>query len=231
MTQKVSAIIPVYNREAVLGCAVASLLAQQDVELEIVVVDDGSADGSGALAERMKAAGAPISLVEHETNRGVASARNSGLAAASHPLILFLDSDDYLLPGALANLLSTMTEDPRRRVAHGWRRDVLLPETAQRLPADAHMVNPGPIRKEPCAAASLARIDLFEEIGLFDPELRTHEDLEWWSRIPDPKHTIGEFAGVTFHRGLGTNNLTLDLEDMRRSRLLWIRKRLHQAQS
>ena len=101
MTHQVSAIIPVYNREALLGSAVASLLAQEGVDLEIVVVDDGSTDGSVALARTMQAAGVPIVLVEHETNRGVASARNSGLAAAGNPLILFLDSDDYLLPGAL----------------------------------------------------------------------------------------------------------------------------------
>ena len=73
--------------------------------------------------------------------------------------------------------------------------------------------------------------DLFEDIGGFDPALRSHEDLDWWTRIPDPKRRIGEFAGVTFHRGLGSDNLTLDLEDLRRSRLQWIRKRRQQARS
>lgn len=231
MTPKVSAIIPVYNREAVLRCAVASLLAQQDFELEIVVVDDGSTDGSVALAERMQSAGAPIVLVEHEANQGVASARNSGLAAGSHPLILFLDSDDYLLPGALTSLLSTLLEDPRRGMACGWRREVQLPKDGQQVPIGAHLGDPGPIRKEPFVSGSLIRLGLIEQVGGFDPELRTHEDLDWRSRVPDPTHTIGEFAGVTFHRGLGSDNLTVDLEAMRRSRLLWVRKRLQRARS
>ncbi len=230
MTHQVSAIIPVYNREALLGSAVASLLAQEGVDLEIVVVDDGSTDGSVALARTMQAAGVPIVLVEHETNRGVASARNSGLAAAGNSLILFLDSDDYLLPGALTNLLSTLLECPHRRVAYGWRREVQLPE-ARPLPQGAHLQHPGPIRKDPFVASSLVQRDLFEDIGGFDPALRSHEDLDWWTRIPDPKRRIGEFAGVTFHRGLGSDNLTLDLEGMRRSRLLWVRKRLQRTSS
>lgn len=230
MTERVSAIIPTYNREAVLGSAVASLLAQEAVGLEIVIVDDGSTDGSVALVRELHAAGLPIVLVEHETNQGVAAARNTGLAAASHPLILFLDSDDYLLPGALTSLLLTLLERPQRRVAYGWRREVRLPETRP-LPQGAHLQHPGPIRKDPFVASSLVRRDLFEEVGGFDQGLRSHEDLDWWSRIPDPKRSIGEFAGVTFHRGLGSDNLTLDLEDLRRTRLQWIRKRLQQARS
>ena len=230
MTPRVSAIIPTYNRERVLRCAVASVLSQPDVELEIVIVDDGSTDGSVALVEVMRAQGAPIVLVKHETNQGVSVARNSGLTAASHPLILFLDSDDYLLPGALAKLIAVLVDDPLRGLAYGWR-EVQLPEDAREVPVGTHLDDPGPIRKEPFVSGALTRADVVEEIGGFDPALWMHEDLDWLDRITDSTYSMGEFPGVTVHRGFGEDNLTLDLDGMRRSRLLWVRKRLQRSPS
>ena len=95
----VSVIIPTFNRRTVVCDAVASVYAQQGADFEVVVVDDGSTDGTaGALAA---AFGSRIRLLSTE-NRGVAAARNLGVAHSRGALIAFLDSDDCWLSGKLA---------------------------------------------------------------------------------------------------------------------------------
>ena len=82
-------------------------LREQGVDLEIVVVDDGSTDGSARVAEDLGAR-----VVRHETNRGVAAAINSGVAAAASELVMVLAADDLLQPGAAAALLRATRESP-----------------------------------------------------------------------------------------------------------------------
>jgi glycosyltransferase involved in cell wall biosynthesis len=94
-----SIIMPVYNRAAVVGRALRSCLAQSFDSFEVVAVDDCSTDDSVAAIESF---GDPrIRLVRHEQNRGPGPARNTGMANARGEWLVFLDSDDELLPGAL----------------------------------------------------------------------------------------------------------------------------------
>lgn len=97
-----SVIVPVYNRAALVRRALTSCLAQDDADFEVVVVDDGSTDGS---AEVVEGIGDPrIRLIRHPANRGRCPARNTGMAAARGSWFVFLDSDDELLPGALGSI-------------------------------------------------------------------------------------------------------------------------------
>ena len=97
-----SIIMPVYNREAVVGRALRSCLAQSFDSFEVVAVDDGSADGSVAA---IRAFDDPrVRLLVHERNRGRGPARNTAMAAARGQWFVFLDSDDELLPGALETI-------------------------------------------------------------------------------------------------------------------------------
>ncbi len=94
-----SIIIPLYNRAAFIGRALRSCLAQTFPDFEVIVVDDGSTDGSG---DAVRAFADPrIRLVVHERNRGRCPARNTGMAAARGRWFVFLDSDDELLPHSL----------------------------------------------------------------------------------------------------------------------------------
>lgn len=94
-----SIIMPVYNRAAVVGRAIGSCLSQDFRSFEIVAVDDASSDDSAAA---IRAFSDPrVRLVVHEKNRGCGPARNTGMAAARGEWLVFLDSDDELLPGAL----------------------------------------------------------------------------------------------------------------------------------
>jgi glycosyltransferase involved in cell wall biosynthesis len=94
-----SVIIPVYDRAALIGRTLRSCLGQDFTNFEIIAVDDGSADDSVAAIRRF--ADRRLEVIEHERNRGVGPARNSGMARAMGEWIVCLDSDDELLPGAL----------------------------------------------------------------------------------------------------------------------------------
>lgn len=91
----ISVIIPVYNTMQYLTQCLESVVEQKGIAFEIILIDDGSTDGSGALCD-MLAAQYPLTRVIHKQNGGLSSARNAGLAVASGKYILFLDSDDLL---------------------------------------------------------------------------------------------------------------------------------------
>ena len=96
--RNVSIIIPCYKAAATLRRAVESALADAPQTLEILLVDDGSPDETGALCDEL-AAGDPRAKALHRTNGGAGAARNTGLDAAQGDWVLFLDADDVLLPG------------------------------------------------------------------------------------------------------------------------------------
>ena len=100
---KVSVIIPCYRAEATLCRAVASALEGAPADLQLLLVEDGSPDGTGALCDQLAAGDARITAL-HRPNGGAGAARNTGLEAARGDWVLFLDADDELLPGLWAAL-------------------------------------------------------------------------------------------------------------------------------
>lgn len=94
-----SIVIPAYNRAGLVGRAIESCLGQDWRDFEVIVVDDGSTDGTSEAVQRYD--DPRVRLVAHEVNRGACPARNTGVDAALGEWIVFLDSDDELLPGAL----------------------------------------------------------------------------------------------------------------------------------
>ena len=106
---KLSIIVPVYNVEAFLTKCVDSLLAQDlpADDYEIIIVDDGSTDGSGALADALAAEHGNIRVI-HQRNRGLSGARNAGIPVASGTYVMFVDSDDFLCPNVLRTLVGLM---------------------------------------------------------------------------------------------------------------------------
>jgi hypothetical protein len=106
---EVSVVIPTFNRAHTLGASVESVLAETGVDLEVVVVDDGSTDGTGALLAGMPDPRVHVVLRPHA---GIAAARNAGVAAARGAVIAFHDSDDLALPGRLAVPLTHLRAHP-----------------------------------------------------------------------------------------------------------------------
>jgi glycosyltransferase involved in cell wall biosynthesis len=101
----VSVLVPAYQREATLARAVQSVLAEVELALEVIVVDDASADETARVAHALARADHRVTVLRHEQNRGAQAARNTGLRAATGEWIAFLDSDDEWLPGSLARRL------------------------------------------------------------------------------------------------------------------------------
>ena len=115
---KLSIIVPIYNVAPYLRKCVDSLLAQDISDYEIILVDDGSTDDSGAIADELVNAFrlSPLALrlllrVIHQSNGGLSAARNTGIAVAQGEYIMFVDSDDYLQPKVLGTLMEQVERD------------------------------------------------------------------------------------------------------------------------
>lgn len=100
----VSIVVPVYNVERYLPRCLDSILAQSHANLEVIVVDDGSTDGSGAICERYAAADGRVKVVRRP-NGGLSAARNTGMGHVTGRWVVFVDSDDYLGPRHVERLL------------------------------------------------------------------------------------------------------------------------------
>jgi glycosyltransferase involved in cell wall biosynthesis len=100
----ISIIIPVYNAGRWLARCVDSVLGQSHADLELILVDDGSTDGSGAVCDDYAARDQRVKVI-HKANAGVSAARNDGIEAARGEFIAFCDNDDFYAPGMLARLL------------------------------------------------------------------------------------------------------------------------------
>ncbi len=191
MTPDVTIVIAAYNAEATIRETLESVLLQEGARFEIIVVDDGSQDATDEAARSLSD---PRLLVTTTVNRGVGRARNTGLWLARAPLVLFLDADDLLLPGALKAMVAPMKADAERVAClAGYRkfrgstrepRSAAL-ERLQRIPerdtlreliGKNFVVNGGTL----CIRTRVAR-----EIGGFDPDLRLGEDWEFWCRLAE----------------------------------------------
>src|ERR1700759_5583665 len=118
----VSTIIPVHDRPVMLREAGESVLAQTYRPVEIVIVDDGSTDDSGAVGEELAVAHPDIVTVIHQANRGVGLAREAGRLAVRGEFVQHLDSDDLLLPRKFELQVAGLRERPDCGVSYGWTR-------------------------------------------------------------------------------------------------------------
>ena len=178
----VGVVIPAYNRAHLLGRALDSALAQTLPPRQIIVVDDGSTDGSAALL----AAYADIIVLRQE-NRGVSAARNFGIRHCDCDWIALLDSDDEWLPEKLEAQFEAWREQPEHRLIHCdeiWIRDGRRVNPAQR-----HRKRGGRIF-EHCLplcvispSAAVIQRGLLEEAGGFNEALPACEDYDLWLRI------------------------------------------------
>ncbi len=194
MIPEVSVVIPTYNRREMVAEAIASVLAQRDASFELIVVDDGSTDGTTEAIERaVEDAVAPIRVIQTE-NRGAAAARNIGVEAAQASLVAFLDSDDLWAPGKLARQLAYMRDHPEYEIA---QCNELWIRNGRRVnPGLRHLKHAGDLFIESLRtclispSAVIMRTDLFRNMGGFDEGMAAAEDYDLWLRIL-LKHEVG----------------------------------------
>ncbi len=116
----ISVVVPVYNARSTLAATAASILAQTYKPLEIILVNDGSTDGSGELCHEIAAAHANVRVIDQE-NQGLSAARNSGIRAAGGSLLGFVDSDDLITP----DMYACLERGYEKALAQG-RRDIFI---------------------------------------------------------------------------------------------------------
>lgn len=171
----ISVVIPAWNASRFLPEAIASVRAQHDLPLEIIVVDDGSTDDTATVA---RASGDDVRVVT-KVNGGAATARNAGVAASTADLIAFLDADDLWPEGQLARLAHGLAADPSRLMAIG--RTQLVQERGAGGP-DGGLAPVGAPWHAPVFGSGLFRRQVFTVVGPMDPSLQPAEDLDWFIR-------------------------------------------------
>ncbi len=180
---KVTVIIPTYNREEFLREAIESVLAQTYEDFELIVVDDGSTDGTGEALKRYEKRLFYLS----QANQGASAARNSGLARAQGEFIAFLDSDDLWLPEKLAVQIAFMDQHPGAQIC--YTDEIWIRRGVRVNPKKRHAKYSGEIYPH-CLplciispSSALMRRGLFEQVGDFDPGLPVCEDYDFWLRV------------------------------------------------
>jgi CDP-glycerol glycerophosphotransferase len=181
---RISVVVPIYNVERYLEACLESIAGQTFDDLEVVMVDDGSTDGSAAIAEAFAARDPRFKLVSRP-NGGLSAARNTGIAAATGEFLAFVDSDDMLMPRAYELLLGSLEqtgsdfasgnavrftsagEKPARFLARAFR------ESQQRT----HITKNRRLLADRTAWNKLWRRSFWDAHGLRFPEGRIYEDI------------------------------------------------------
>ena len=173
----IDVVIPAFNAAQYLGEALASVLAQRRNARRIIVVDDGSADGTGAAAS---AFGGQIEIVRRD-NGGIGAARNTGIAHSDAPLLAFLDADDRWLADKLALQAAALETDAGLDFVLCLVRAFASPELpeAERVALEAQQPRPF---EGWSAVAMLIRRTSLDRVGWFAEELRIGETIDWFSR-------------------------------------------------
>lgn len=217
---KVSVIVPVYNVEGYLEKCVESILAQSFKEFELILVDDGSADQSGALCDQLAEKDGRIRVI-HQENRGLGGARNTGLHAAKGEWLLFVDSDDWIDPWTLDSSLALGEEQDADMVVFGFRsvdeQGNVLGTFAEKQPKGEPLTaaeHKDILLIGPAAWNKLYRRSLFEKTGVEYPSRVWYEDIRTTQKLlPAVRRAVfSDYVGYNYLQRPGSimNNLTLD---------------------
>ncbi len=230
MSELVSIIIPTYNRAHLVCEAIDSALAQTYPHKEVIVVDDGSTDDTRGIVSRY---GNAVRYIYQE-NRGVSAARNHGFREARGEYVLFLDSDDTLMPDALSNLLSILEGDESIAAAFGDGlfvgpdRRPLGTVSARRASglepsfADAVIDIPAALQSFLFRRAVLDKLN-----GPFDEAMWGYEDWDILMRLAAAGGRLLGTSQVVFHyRLLGANKSSPNSPLFERRRQSFVHNRL-----
>jgi glycosyltransferase involved in cell wall biosynthesis len=180
----VSVIIPTHNRAALVTEAVASVLAQSFRDFELLVVDDGSTDGTAAALAPYEP---QIRLLRRASRGGVSAARNTGITAARGEWLAFLDSDDLWLPEKLARQMAYLAAHPDLKLCQTeetWvRRGVRVSQPLSHRKAGGRIFFASLERCLVSPSAVILHRRLYEQHGVFDEGLPAAEDYDLWLRL------------------------------------------------
>jgi len=223
---KVSVIIPTYNRRTLVGEAVESVLGQSFKDFELIVVDDGSTDGT---EQELAKYGARLRMYS-QSRSGVSAARNFGVREARGQYLAFLDSDDLWRPEKLAVQSAFMERYP----------DCQICQTEEIWLRNGVRVNPRRIHQKPAGdiflrsldlclvspSAVMMTRDLFDATGGFDEALPVCEDYDLWLRIATDHQVALIAEPLVVKRGGHVDQLSRSMWGMDRYRIAALQKLL-----
>lgn len=205
----VSVVMPVLDGERYLEAALDSIVEQGHPDLEIVVVDDGSTDGSADIASQY------TDIVLRQEHRGLGTALSRGVAATSGELLAFLDADDLWTAGRLDTMLAALDADGELGAVLGQVEQFFSPDLdpahRDRLQVAA-MTIPGFVQ-----GAMVIRRAAFDEVGSFDAALSAAPILDWWQRAEDAGLRHRMLDAVVLRRRIHASNHTHTLGGALRS--------------
>ncbi|MFM6307811.1 MAG: glycosyltransferase family 2 protein [Dolichospermum sp.] len=194
----ISVIIPCYNRERYLAEAIESVLDQTYPHIELIVIDDGSSDRSGEIAQSY-----PL-IYHYQTNGGIGAARNAGIALANGKFLAFLDSDDIWVKDKLAKQMAIFDTNLDIEAVFGYAQNFYSPEL------DENFRNRIRCPEQPIAAhlssAMLINRSAFLRVGNFDTNLKISPDVSWY--ILAMEHQLQQITipDVVYYRRLHESN-------------------------
>jgi glycosyltransferase involved in cell wall biosynthesis len=207
LNQRITTIIPAFNREAYVTEAIRSVLAQTRPVDELIVVDDGSTDGTrravDEFGERVRYA--------YQENAGAGAARNTGLSLATGDLVTFLDSDDLWVADKTKRQLEAFTVRPDIDVVAGQVEQFISPELPDEISSILHCPSgtmPGLV-----AGAIMVRRAVFEKVGVFDPSLTVGEFIDWFSRATDAGIGFKVLPDLVLRRRIHRSNAVVENRD------------------
>ncbi|NOY98884.1 MAG: glycosyltransferase family 2 protein [Chloroflexi bacterium] len=171
----ISVIVPAYNAETYLAEALQSIIDQDYAPMEIIVVDDGSTDGTAEVAAGF---GAEIRYVYQE-NCGTPAARNKGVSLAQGDIIAFLDSDDLWSDQKLELQLERLTNNPHVGIVLGYTQQVRLVESRDGGQEFVPFLAPQPMLS---LGGAVIRKSVFDKVGVFDETFLFCDDIDWFLR-------------------------------------------------
>lgn len=203
----ISVVIPVHNCERYLAEAIESVLAQTYRPIEIIVVDDGSTDGSADIAERF----VPPVRYCFQLHSGAGAARNHGIECAGGSFFAFLDADDLWMKGKLVRQMAAFREHPQLAMVFGHVEQFHSPELGSdlkdriRYPAETM---PGYM-----LGAMLVRRDAFLRVGPFETKWQVGEFVDWYSRALEQGLKSFVVPQMIVRRRLHSDNLGIRERD------------------
>ena len=237
----ISTIIPVYNCEAYIAEALDSALNQTDVRQEIIVVNDGSKDGTEAILREYEKREIPNLRVIHQPNAGFIAARNRGVAEATGSWLAFLDSDDAWSPNKLAlQWQKVQTEAfPNLAVVYTERLNVGAIDCMKPRQSESQTLYEGPGElmfthlldtNFITVSSSLVRKDVYDLMGGFDAEATGCEDWDLWLRISGAGYATAVICEpLTQYRWL-ENAMSRNIRKMHHGRTVALTKALQTEQ-
>lgn len=201
-SNSISVVIPVFNGGRYLRDAVESVLAQTRPPEEIIVVDDGSTDGSGEIARAF----APRVCCKRTENGGISAARNHGIAHTTGGWLAFLDADDLWQPDKLARQMTAAGKNPAMELIFCGTEQFISPDLSpvQSAALAAHITR----SLAPMCGSMLARREIFQRVGLFNPAFRVGEFIDWYARARDTGAAMMTLSDVLLRRRLHLTNTT-----------------------